>query len=289
MIKIASMVGGPDLRKGALAPYSGDLRAAFGKLARLGYDGVELMIKNPRDLEGSRIRGWLEEHGLRFVGICTGHVFFEDGLGLIESGPRISQAALKRFRELIDLAAAISPRDALVTIGRSRGMGEPQKPEATWRLAVDAFRELAAYAQPRGIRLVLEPLSPKEATIVLSTDEGVRMVESVNCPNFGLMLDVYHMNLTERNVADAFRRAGSRCWHVHVCDQDRRSPASGTIDYRAAIGALKDTGYSGFLSTEIQPWPDPDTAARASIEFLRSQLPASEGVGAPAKGRGHGR
>jgi len=288
MIKIASMVGGPDLKKATLAPYSGDLRAAFGKLAALGYDGAELMVKDPQDLEGSKIRGWLEEFGLRFVGICTGHVFFEDGLGLIESGPRTSQAALTRIRELIDLAAAISPGDALVTIGRARGMGELPKPEETWRLAVEAFQELAGYAQPRGIRLVLEPLSPKEATFVLSTVEGIRMVESVNHPNFGLMLDVYHMNLTDGNVAEAFRRAGSRCWHVHVADPDRRSPASGTIDYRAAMGALEDIGYSGFVSTEIQPWPDPDTAARASIEFLRSQLPGAERLGLPAKGRGHG-
>ena len=47
MIKIASMVGTPDLEAPTLAPYSGNLREAFSKVAELGYDGVEFMSKNP--------------------------------------------------------------------------------------------------------------------------------------------------------------------------------------------------------------------------------------------------
>ena len=39
-IRIASMVGAPDLESPTLAPYSGDLSAAFGRLATLGYDGA---------------------------------------------------------------------------------------------------------------------------------------------------------------------------------------------------------------------------------------------------------
>jgi len=41
------MVGTPDLQAPVLAPYSGDLPAAFAKLAKMGYEGVEFMTKNP--------------------------------------------------------------------------------------------------------------------------------------------------------------------------------------------------------------------------------------------------
>jgi len=283
------MVGAPDLRAKTLAPFSGDLPTAFEKLARLGYDGIELMARDPAVLDGSKIRGWLEESHLGFVGVCTGHVFFEDRLGLIGPGPQVSHRAMARIKGLIDLAAAISPRGAFVNIGRSRGMGEPRNLQQTWQMAEDAFRELAAYAQPHGVRIALEPLSSKEATFVLSTDEGIQMVERVNSPSFGLMLDVYHMNLADRPITEAFRRVGTRCWHIHVSDANRRSPASGTIDYQAIIGVLVEEGYSGYLTTEIQPWPDPEAAARGSIEFLRRYVPSTDDKTVPAKGDTNGR
>jgi sugar phosphate isomerase/epimerase len=283
------MVGAPDLRAETLAPFSGDLATAFEKLARLGYDGIELMARDPGVLDGSKIRGWLEESQLGFVGVCTGHVFFEDGLGLIGPGPHVSHHAVARLKELIDLAAAISPQDALVNIGRARGMGEPRNLERTRQVAEEVFRELATYAEPRGVRIALEPLSSKEASFVLSTDEGIQMVERVNSASFGLLMDVYHMNLTDRSITEAFRRAGPRCWHVHVSDANRQSPAPGTFDYQAIIGVLVENGYSGYLTTEIQPWPNPDAAARASIRFLRKYVPSAGDKFVPAKGVGHGR
>jgi hypothetical protein len=45
MIKIASMVGAPDLETDTLAPFSDDFSFAFSRLSRLGYDGVEIMTK----------------------------------------------------------------------------------------------------------------------------------------------------------------------------------------------------------------------------------------------------
>ena len=47
MIKIAAMVGTPDLRQETLAVYAGDLDTAFNRLGNLGYDGVELMVPRP--------------------------------------------------------------------------------------------------------------------------------------------------------------------------------------------------------------------------------------------------
>ena len=81
MIRIASMVGGPDLQAPTLAAFSGDLAAAFARLAELGYDGVELMTKNPAALDGEEIRRLLAAHGLNLTGLCSGHVFGEDQAG----------------------------------------------------------------------------------------------------------------------------------------------------------------------------------------------------------------
>ncbi len=52
MIKIASMVGAPDLQTPTLAAFCGDFPTAFARLRNLGYDGIELMTKNPAVLDG---------------------------------------------------------------------------------------------------------------------------------------------------------------------------------------------------------------------------------------------
>ena len=95
MIKIAAMIGAPDLEQETLAVYSGDLATAFAKVAQLGYDGVELMTKNPTQLDGVKIRRWLDENHLKLAGLCTGHVYGEDGLGLCAPGLRCTEGSCR--------------------------------------------------------------------------------------------------------------------------------------------------------------------------------------------------
>ncbi len=269
MIKIASMVGGPDLEMPALAVYSGDLPTAFSKLSRLGYDGVELMIRRPDRLDGRLIRQWLEEARLELAGICTGALWGEDKLGLVGSDLTVSQAAVSRFRELIDFASICFGPGIPINIGRVRGAGNPAQPEATLEVASEVFRELADYAAPRGVRLVLEPITINQVSFVITTQDGVAMVKRVGRSNFGLMLDVYHMNIEDVSIAESFREAREHCWHVHVCDNNRRWPGSAHLDFGSIFDVLDEIGYAGFVGTEIQPWPDPDTAAQCSILSLR--------------------
>ncbi len=125
MIKISSMVGTPDLKAPVLAPYSGDLPTAFDKLVRLGYEGVEFMTKNPSKLSGAAIRRSLDEHNLELCQICTGHVWGEDKLGLVNTDATLNREAMKRMKEIVNFAATDFKPGVPVNIGRSRGPGRP--------------------------------------------------------------------------------------------------------------------------------------------------------------------
>ncbi|GAB4538969.1 MAG: sugar phosphate isomerase/epimerase [Anaerolineae bacterium] len=267
------MIGAPDLDQETLAIYSGDLAAAFRKLAGLGYDGVELMTKDPAQLDGAKIRRWLEDNQLELVGLCTGHVYGEDRLGLVGPDPEICRQAMTRLKSFVDFAALHFGEGTLINIGRSRGPGLPYDTPGTLARMADAFGELADYALPRGIRLVLEPINVHQAHHIHTTQQGLAMVKRVGRPNFGLMLDVYHMNIEDVDIYDSFREAGDLCWFVHLADNNRRWPGSAHLDFEQIIRVLNEIGYDGYVSLEILPWPDPDTAARSSIEFLRQYIP----------------
>jgi sugar phosphate isomerase/epimerase len=273
MISIASMVGAPDLESDTLAPYSQDLPAAFARLAGLGYDGVELMTKNPSRLNGPQIRRWVDEHNLRLCGLCSGHVYGEDKLGLLRPDLTMDRTAIGRLREFIDFAAAFFGPGALVNLGRSRGMGDPDRLEATLDAAASAMRELAEYARPRGIGIVLEPIRRQEVNYIHTTQDGVDLARRVNHPNFGLMVDTYHMYWEDRDMFASLREGAPLIWHIHLSDSNRCWPGSGKVDYSRVVQVLRDTSYSGFASMEIKVWPDADSAAARGIEHIRRFIP----------------
>ena len=272
MIKLASMVGAPDLKQETLAIYSGDLEEAFEKLASLGYDGVELMTLDPRDLDGEQIKRSLTNQGLELVGLCTGHVFGEDGLGLIGLGEQTSQQAMERLKAFIDFAATYGSERTLVNIGRSRGPGYPKEPERTLSEMETAFRRLSEYAAPSRVSIVLEPINILQAAYIHTAQDGIAMVERVNHPNFGLMLDTYHMNIEDVDIYESLRQARPYLWFVHFTDNNRRWPGSAHLNFARIIAVLDEIAYEGYISLEILPWPDPDTAARSSIESLRRYI-----------------
>jgi sugar phosphate isomerase/epimerase len=276
MIGIAAMVGTADLTQDTLAVYRGDLDSAFGKLAALGFDGVELMTKDPSALDGDKINSLLDKHKLELVGFCTGHVFGEDGLGLVGPNPDVEAEAMARLKSFVDFTARHCKRGTLINIGRSRGPGLANEAETTLARMEEKFRELADYAAPHGIEWVLEPINAHQAPYIHTTQEGIEMVRRVNRPNFGLMMDVYHINIEDKDLYDGFREAKDVLKFVHFADNNRKSPGSAHLDFGKFVDVLNEIGYDGFVSLEILPLPDGDTAARVSIEHLRKYIPRQQ-------------
>jgi sugar phosphate isomerase/epimerase len=274
MIKLAAMVGTPDLRAETLAVYSGNLELAFSHLAALGYTGVELMTRDPEQLDGNQIRRCLDANGLHLVGLCTGHVFGEDGLGLVGPDPARSLAARERLKSFVDFAAEYFGPDTLVNIGRSRGTGIPGDPVRSLTEMCASFRDLAEYAAPGGIKLVLEPINSLQTAHIHTTQDGIEMVTRVDHPNFGLMLDLCHMNIEDVDIYNSFRLARPFLRFVHLTDNNRHWPGSAHLEFDKIFAVLREIEYSGFASLEIMPWPDSDTAARASIQYLSQWVDA---------------
>lgn len=271
-MKLGLMIGTPDLRQPWIVALDGpDLEANFRIAAEWGYHGVELALRDPALLNGEQIKIWLARYGLEMIGLCTGEIFGSDGLGLVAEREEVMRAAEARMCGVIDLAAQFGP-GTLVNIGRVRGALRPGHSLANRASGVAVFRRLAEYAAPRGVRLALEPINHYEVNYILSTPDGVEIADEVNHPNFGLMLDTYHMNIEDRNLHASLRGAQRYCWHVHVSDNNRRWPGNAHIDFPALLATLHDLGYTGYLSAEILPWPNRETAGRETVRYLQRCL-----------------
>ena len=257
-----------------VALLSGTWSEKLDKAQRLGVDSLELMTADPTQLDASALRSGLEAHGLTAAAIGSGAAALQAGLNLLHAKPDVSARAVVRLHELIAFAAAVGA--PLVTIGSFRGKLAWVGEDGRARLA-DILRRAAELAASADVRLVLEPLNRYEADLVNTAEEGLAFVETVGHPALGLLLDTYHVNIEEAAWEAPFRRVmqAGKLWHVHLGDNNRLSPGDGMIDFAALVRSLRTLGYAGCLSAELLALPDPDTAARRTVEHMRPLLEAT--------------
>ncbi|GAB4540369.1 MAG: 5-keto-L-gluconate epimerase [Anaerolineae bacterium] len=258
-----------------VALLSGTFAERLQKAARLGYDGVELMVVRPHELSASETRAQLSRAGLEVAAIATGAIYMTDRVTLLASDPEVSRQAVSRLEALIDLAAALEA--PLVTIGSFRGrLAWAGGPPAQGEL-IDILRSAAEKAKRQGVRLVLEPVNRYEGDIINTASEGLALIEEVGHRHLGLLLDTYHVNIEESSLTEPFRQAvaAGRLWHVHLGDSNRLPPGQGHLDFASIVAALREAGYQGYLSAELLARPDPDKAAEATIRYMRQYIPGS--------------
>ncbi len=250
------------------ATFKGDVDQNLAHVAALGYDGAELAIRDPRQLDIDALEDMVRRHGLAVPALGTGQAWGEEGLSFTDPEPEIRHKAVERVKLHIPVAARFN---AVIIIGLLRGIVKPGvSHEQAVEWLVKALQECATYAAQYGVRLALEPINRYETTLINTVAEGLALIDAVGADNFGLLLDTFHMNIEEPSIEESIRRAGERIFHFHVADSNRWYPGAGHLDFRSILRTLKDIGYQGFVSGEFLPKPDAETAARKAIEYLCS-------------------
>ena len=252
--------------------FKGDFEANVAKIAGWGYDGVELAIRDPRLVDGDELADVVSAHRLTVPAIGTGQAWGEEGLSFTSDDASVRAAAIERIKSHVPLAARL---DATVILGLIRGITPAGQTHAqSMDYLVEALQECTSPSAAGGVRFALEPLNRYETDLVHTVADGLELVERVGADNFGLLLDTFHMNIEERDVAGAIRGAGERIFHFHVADSNRWYPGDGHIDFRHLLAVLDEVGYTGYVSGEFMPLPDADTAAERAIAHLRAVAPA---------------
>lgn len=164
-MKLCYQVATPDVAiADSVTAYQGPLEKSFSDLAKLGYQGVELMTLNPSELDWEFVKCEAEKNGLKVVLVCTGEIFGQLGLSYTNPDPENRKEAIRRSKEIIDFAAYLG---ANINIGRIRGQYcKELTKEQTEELAVAAFRELADYAAPKGVKIALETVTIMQTNFI---------------------------------------------------------------------------------------------------------------------------
>lgn len=112
------VVSTPDAEFSALA-FKEDFKESIRKVSNLGFDAVELAVRDPKMVDHSEIKNTLKNYNLTVPAIGTGQAFNQEGLSFTDPDGEIRNKAVQRIKEQMDFAREIG--NAQVIIGLIRG------------------------------------------------------------------------------------------------------------------------------------------------------------------------
>ncbi len=243
-----------------------DLPAACRKAAQFGYAAIEVFPPALEALAPRELNQLLRENHLALATIGTGGGWLRHKLTLTSASPDIRARAREFISGFIELAA---PFGAAVIIGSMQGRAEGEIPrEKALDLLQEALQDLAGRAANKNVTILYEHLNRYETNLLNRIEDVLPFLAGLPS-NVKILADLFHMNIEEVSIADAIRAAGARLGHVHFVDSNRRPAGLGHTDFKPIFDALREIKYSGYISAEAFPYPDPDRAAEQTMRTFR--------------------
>lgn len=243
--------------------------AAFALAEEIGADGVELHVRDAKDVDADALARVVERTGLGVPTIGTGMMAGMDRLTFSDPDPAVRRRALERIQGHINLAGRLR---SAVTVGLVRGQMGSEARERAERQSYfeECLVECCEMAARAGVTVLLEPINRYECDFLFTIEETTSLTRRLGVANLKILADTFHMNIEEVDLPTSLRRAGADLGHIHLVDSNREVPGHGHLDIATVLRTLRDMGYDGYLAFECLPLPDGATAARDAVTHVRS-------------------
>ena len=263
---------------------------AMREMAALGFEYVELEgVREKNMLEVAenkeRFKQLADELGVKIINFCPilpdAFSFDEKkrqrALELFNLGVELAQyfgaetVQLDSFTPPVEFVGEVPYKEAL-NYGRQFKVRIPEDFDygAFWQLMVDTVKTCAQRAAKAGLWLTMEP---RVGENISNTDALLRLMDHVDEPNFGAVLDTGHQHAQKEILPISVEKLGSRIRYLHVADNDGRDNlhlalGEGTIDFEGIFLALKKHGFDGYVAVDVGHVPNIDDAYRKSKAYL---------------------
>jgi D-psicose/D-tagatose/L-ribulose 3-epimerase len=214
------------------------------KARAMGFDAVEFGIEATDALDYREAAVILAEHG---CGVSVAAAMSPER-DLLADDAVVRRHARAYLEHCIDACHTLGADNLVGPMYSAVGRVWQDTPESRARhldTLASALTELAGYAADRGVTLCIEPLNRFETSFVNTAEQAVEIVDRVDHPNCGILLDTFHMGIEEKSLGNAIRRCGPRLRHLHACGNDRGAPGNGHLPWDEVAAALIEIGYRG--------------------------------------------
>lgn len=226
----------------------------FAAARKAGFEGVEFLF--PYDFPAAAIRERLSGEGLTQVLFNMPPGDWANG----ERGMACLPGRQAEFREgvkkALDYAAALDCRLVHCMAGLM-----PAGLSMTTATAIYAANLAWATEQAKaaGVKVAIEPINHRDMPgYFLNTQaQGAAIVDAIGRDRLGLQFDVYHVQVTEGDIARRMEQFMPVIVHMQVADVPARNePGTGEIGWQYVFRRMDELGYQGWVGCEYRPAGD---------------------------------
>lgn len=261
---------------------------AAQKIAKLGYQGIEIMADVPHawpafmlEEQKQGIRDSLKSNNLAISNINS---FMMHAVN--DSRQRYWYPSWiepdKHYRQI-----RIDHTMRCLTMAKELGApcittepGGPVEAGASWnaglKLFVEMLKPVIEHAEKEGVLLLIEP---EPGLLIETADQFLEFMGHIKSPMVGCNFDIGHSYCVGDDPASTIPKLAKYIKHFHLEDiastrvHHHLIPGDGAIDFKAAIEAIKAIGYKEWVTIELYPYvEDPDQAAKLARERIAPLL-----------------
>ena len=235
-------------------------------IQELQLDGLELNIVDPGAVNPTELRSFLEDFELGLSMFATGATAKHRCLSLASTDDHERNRAVSATVEFLQFAAEF---DAGIIAGFLKA---PLKHST--KAHREALKSSIADLAPECLRLKtpmqIEAINRFESPLGHSLDDTYELISHCANEYTCILADTWHMNIEERNPAEAIVKHHKWFKSFHLSDSNRLFPGFGSVDFKNIMGALKACGYSGRYAIEGITRESVRDDLRLSVPYLRS-------------------
>jgi len=232
-----------------VSPFSNDSLYLFEHVKKQGFDVLEVCVEDPEVVDGATIAKAAKAFEIEPI-ICGA---FGPGRDISSENQEERETGVAYIKTCIDIAyqagAKLVSGPMYSEVGKI-GLQTPEAKKIRRQWAVESMKDVAVYAKEKGVKLAVEPLNRFETDFLNTVDQGLDFFDEIGADNVGFLLDTFHMNIEEKSIGLAIRRAGNKVFNFHACGNDRGTPGEDHINWDEIKEALEQIGYNDYLIIE---------------------------------------
>ena len=220
---------------------------------RCNVQSVELL--DPEDIE--RVR----ENGLQCA-IANGPCTITKGLNRLEQHDAIVRKAETLFPQIAKAGCGL----VIVFAGNRDGLDDTT---GLWNCNV-GLRRLIPIAEANNLQIAMELLNSKVDHKDHMGDRvkwGIELCHTVTSVTFGLLYDIYHMQIMDGDITRTMCDNWKWIKHVHTAGVPGRGPLGPNqeLNYQSIIRALHGAGYRRYIGHEFMTQGDAEADLKAAV------------------------
>ncbi|GIN71470.1 xylose isomerase [Bacillus sp. J14TS2] len=245
----------------------------FRYLKDLGIDGYEIdgkmLVENIEEIKSA-----MEETGIEVKTACNG---YDGWIGDFSEERR--KNGLEELKNILYALQKIGGKGVVIPAAwgmftyRLPPFTPPRNKEGDWNAISDSLLYLEKVAEKTNTSIYLEPLNRYQDHMINRVADAREYIEKNDLKHVKIVADFYHMNIEEDNILVTLQNNKELIGHIHLADNHRFQPGSGSINFKQCFDQLRANRYDGYLAIECRiQGEDAEHEFKKSLAYLKSIL-----------------